>query len=840
VSLPVPSEPVPADVALWLFELRHYSDSNDVSCNSKVNVVCDSAAADRSYEVYEEEFQRLGLKKSGEENPHNCEVVQEHNTAEVSAPKDGIPGLPTQKEDYVRIHSKEEEVKNYHSVLQEYPENSNKPFLIQKEEVSVESHNKDEEIPNCHCEYLKNSVSTEDIPGLLIWKEEVCAETDRNDEDETLSCCCECLETLTQQEDISRLQQKDEGSVHSHKCDYDDVLGINISSCEEQGNGIMNTDESSTEGDNQIINRYGVTELPSHNQALTCSSILWEINPLYGRVGVGRSGKGSRKLCHSSLEQLGDIIHVGHGEEFELSSVQINEPVFANVIEERGVVCTLKTCSVCRQERVTDKCPLKFSSECGSFIEEACMETCQCGLDLNVDAHRIDSCGNQTVSSVTDVTDSEIYGKDAVWNCKLHQTELYDVNDRCVRSVSSSVSDCDIAVDCCPALQFQNPISECSRDDSRVTVSCGEKCEEVLRHLELIIQNLEVAGGDIPVDHEMVPDVDFLMLCQEAQNLAEETVQQCSVQVTSKIKKARSITLSSDLSDDVFMNSPSSEEHNVMHPLPQEVRRHHSLDINSIFDDGTKPPVPPARTKRRKEKSKTIHVTEGRIVDKTKFFATAPEYHSNDSASQLDETKLSGSEDGNENSLLDCQELLIMKRVTEHTKEKRSVKMTSHNEDKNLLSQGYQTHRFAADCDSTNVTIMSDDCSNPSISGKSSESFVPDDSMVRKPDDEGGEFLNIVLTQTRPISSTEFPPSQQVCSVSSSCDNRLQSEVETVETSFDESGILLQNRKGSTSSDIAAWKQELQHSGLCYLDDEWDADCMLQPDKVHIQFYELN
>jgi hypothetical protein len=835
VPLPVPGEPVPTDVLLWLCELRHYSDSNDVPCNSKVNVDCDSAAADGN-ELYAEAFQHLGLKKS-DEKIRKCEVVQEYrSTAEVSAPKEDIPRLLTQKAGHcVKIHSQEEEIQNYHSVGQEYRDDSTPGLLIQKEDVCVESHRKDEGTLNCHYGYPKNAISIEEISGLPIWKEEVCVDDYWKVEEETL-ICCECCKNFTPREDFPTLQQKEENNVRSHKCDCDDVSGIKVYSCVIQGNGILNTDKSSIQGDNQAVSQYQVGELPSYNNVLTCNSILWETNPLYRGVGEGRSGKGFRKLCHSMLKQLGESIHVGPVEEFGLISSQIREPPSAKVTEGRGVACALQTdCSVCGQERLSGNCPLKFHSECDSFREE----TCQCGLDLSAFTHLTDDRVNQTTSSVTDVTDFEIYGQTAVQNHKHHQTILCDVCDRLVTGIVSSASHCGNAVDCSPTPQFQNPTSQYFIADNAVTVPFGEKCEEVLQDLELIIQNLERPTGDVPADHEMVSDVDFLKLCQEAQNLAEETDQQCSVQIISKVKKPRSSTLNSDLSDDVFIDSPFSEEYNELRPLPKEVHRHHSLDINSIFDDGTKPPVPPARTKRRREKSKTICGTEGRIIDESKNSAAALECDtSSKSASQLVETELSVREAGCENSLLDCQELLIMKRVTESTKEKRSAKVTSHYEDRNLFHQGCQTHQCVSN--SMNVTVVSDDFPDPLMNGKGAESFTPGDCMIRKSGDEGTGFLNVVLTQTRPISSTEFPPSQQVHSFSSSCDIRPQSEVETVKTSCDESGILLQNRKGSTSSDITAWKQELQHSGFYYLDDEWDAECMLQPDKVHVQFCELS
>jgi hypothetical protein len=157
--------------------------------------------------------------------------------------------------------------------------------------------------------------------------------------------------------------------------------------------------------------------------------------------------------------------------------------------------------------------------------------------------------------------------------------------------------------------------------------------------------------------------------------------------------------------------------------------------------------------------------------------------------------------------------------------------VTHHDEDRNLRCQGDE--QYQPDCYATDVTIVVSHCSDSSVSGKGSESFESDDIVRRKSDNGCDEYPNIVLTPTRPISSAEFPPTEQPeHSVSCAYDDRLQTEKISVETPCAQSGILLQNRKGSTSSDITAWKQELHHSGLCYLDDEWDADCMLQPDEV--------
>jgi hypothetical protein len=800
VSLPFPSEPVPTDVALWLFELRHYNDSNDVPGNVKVNVDCDNVA-DSICELDTQGLKQLSLHESDEEKLQNChcEVQEYSSTAENPTQREDISGLLIQEEeDYVKICTKEEEVQNCHSELQE-------------------------------C--LENSPPREEIPGLLSQKEEICV-NHRKDK-ETVNYHCECPENSAPREDIPGFLHRAGGSIHSHKCDFDDVPLLKVYSGMVQENRRVNTDESNTKVDDWKVSQYQVGESPSCNWALRSNSIMWEANPLYCRVGGERTERGFRKLCHSTLEQLGNSIQIHPGEKFKLGSFQINELVSVGVTEENGVACMLKTDHlVCEHGRCSGKCPLKLHSECGSLRERTHIETCQCGADLNTGTCVIDSCVNQTTYRVTDIqkTNSEIYGQDAVQNLQLHQTFVSDTRGKHLIGPSSNNSDCDKAGHC-------SSIVESFGNDDEVTLSCDEKCKELLHDVELIIQNLDIATGDLSADNEMEPDVDFLKLCQEAQNLAEEIVQQCSVQATPKKKKTRSINLSSDLSDDVFLSSPSSEEHNVMHPLPQEVRRHHSLDINSIFDDGTKPPVPPARTKRNKERPKTIHVTEHRPIDESKGSVTAPECHTGcRSASHLDEIKLSVKEIDNENSSLECQELLIMKRVTESTKEKRSGKVASRYEDRNLCCQGYQACHVP-DSNPMNVAVVSDDCSDPLVSGKDSKFSMPDDTVIRKLGDECEEYLNIILTQTRPISSTEFPPSeQQVHNVSSSCDERLQSEAESVETSCDESGILLQNRKGSTSSDITAWKQELQHSGLCYLDDEWDADCMLQPDKVHIQY----
>jgi hypothetical protein len=850
VPLPAHSEPVPIDVAVWLFELRHYSDSNDVPCDSRGNLDYDSTA-NSSCELDTEETQEPSLQKC-DEIKQNCQSeVQEYpSNSENSSPKEDIPGLLIQEEDCVKIHS-QEEAKNCHCDIQEHPGEDNPGLLIQKKEVSVDSTSKKEEVTlNCCCQCLENSAPREGTPGLLIQKEEVSVESTGKNEEVTLNCCCYCLENSAPREDtpglliqkeeifvenlgkgkdiqkchcecsdnvasiedIPGLQQTQWVNIRSHKCDCGDLSSFKIYSCIVQGNGIVNTDE-----DNQKEYEQQVSEPPSSSQALKYNSILWEANPLYCGVGVEGNGGVFRKLCHNASE-LGSSIHVGSGEESGLGSSETSEPVTTSFTDDCGVVKT--GCSVHQHGTFSSKFGSEVRSNCFSLGEEACTETCRYGTDLSADIRQIDSCVSGTTSSVTNV--NKITAKDYRWEatqnvqfCHSVESDIHDL----VTGVSNTGSNCDKAFDC-------HPTSEYLEDSDGQLVSCVEKYKEVLHHLELTIQNLVVATGDISDDREMEPDADFLKLCQEAQNLAEEASQQCSAEINSKRIEARSITLSSDLSDDVFTSSPSSD--NVMHPLPPKVHRRYNLDINSIFDDGSKPPVPPARKKRNKETSKTLHITEEEIVDETKVFDAASDTCLQ-RASHSDATELSVKDTDNENSLLDCQELLIIERVAESTKEKRNVKVASHYEDRNLYSLGCDAHQCVPDCDSMNVAIVSGIHSQPSLNDRDSESFVPDDIVIRKPD-ECDEYLNIVLTRTRPISSTEFPPSEQ--QIHNTCENKLSSESVSVGTICAESGILLQNRKGSTSSDIAVWKQELQHSGLYYLDDEWDADCMLQPDQV--------
>jgi hypothetical protein len=816
VPLPAHSEAVPIDVAVWLFELRHHSDSNDVPCDSRANLDCDSTD-NGSYELDTEELQEHSFQKCDEEIKQNCQFeVQEYpSNSENSTPKEDIPRLLIQEEGYVKI---------CHCDIQEHPESSfldedNPELLIQKKEVSVENTGKNEEVTlNCCCQCLENSTPREDTPGLLIQKEEVYVENLRKGED-IQNCHCECSDNVTSIEDIPGLQQTQWVSIQSHKCDCGDVSSFKNYSCIVQENGIVNIDE-----DNQKEYEHQVSESPSSSQALKYNSILWEANPLYCGVGVEGNGRVFRKLCHNASEQLGSSIHVGSGEESEFGSSEASEPVITSFIDDCEVDCILKTgCSVREHGSFSRKFASKFCSKCFSLVEEAYAETCECGTDLSADSLQIDTCVSGITSSVTDVNkiNAENYTWDTTQNVQFYHNVECDIFDDLVTGISNTGSNCDKAVNC-------HPTSKYLGDGDGQLVSCVEKYKEVLHHLELTIQNLVFATDDISDDREMEPDADFLKLCQEAQNLAEEASQQCSAQINSKRIKARSITLSSDLSDDVFTSPPSSD--NMMHPLSPEVHRRYSLDINSIFDDGSKPPVPPARKKKNKETSKTLHVTDEEIVDGTKVSDTASDTCL-ESASHSDETELSVKEINKENSL-DCQDLLIMERVTESTKEKRNVKVASHYEDRNLYSRDCHVHQWVADCDSTNVAVVSDICSHPSLNDRNSESFVPDDIVIRKPE-ECDEYLNIVLTQTRPISSTEFPPSeQQVQSALYACEDRLPSESVSVETICAENGILSQNRKGSTSSDIAVWKQELQCSGVSYLDDEWDADCMLQPDKV--------
>jgi hypothetical protein len=790
---------------------------------------CDSEC-DSSCDLDAEGLNKLGLQENDEDRKEkcHCEVQEYPNATANSTLTEHIPGLLIQNEECVNIHNKVGKDQNCHSDVQEYPESSElreavPELLNQKKELSVENQGGDEETLTCCCQCLDNSTAEEDVPGLLIWKKDICVENHEKGE-EAISYHCECPKQPTVKQDIPGLQQSEGGSIQADRCVCHDASSLTVYNCLVQETGIVNTAEGRAQRENQKVNDYQVGgESPNSNQALDCHSILWEANPLYCGVVVEGSERGFRKLCHSASEHLGSSVHVGSGEESELSSCQINESIFTSVIEEHGVDSVLKTgCLLCEQGRFSGTCPLKLCSKCPSWGEKTWMQTFQCGADLNTDTHIIGSIDNEAPSCVTDLQKAEISGQSSGETCRSDPTLMLNTDDQLITGISNSDSDSDKAVD-------YYPTSEYFGDGSEVTASCGEKCDKVLHDLDLLMQSLVVATGDVSGDEEIEPDFDFLKLCHEAHNLAEETIQQCSVPipVNSKMKKARSITLSSDLSDDVFINCSFSEEHSVIRPSPQEVRRHHSWDINSIFDDGTKAPVPPARLKKNKEKSKAIHVSEHKVTDETTCSGGVPQ------CERVSQSELLVRDADDEKNLLEFQELLIMKRVTESTKEKRHAKFTNHNEDRNLCCQGYEGYQCVPDCYATDVTIVVSHCSDSSVSDKGSESFEVDDILFRKPDSAHDEYLNIVLTQTRPISSAEFPPSEQPeHSVSRAYDDRLQTEEVSVETSCAESGTLLQNRKGSTSSDITAWKQELQHSGLCYLDDEWDADCMLQPDKV--------
>jgi len=824
VSLPVRSEPVPIDVALWLFELRHYGDSNEVLCSSKVVSDCDGKC-DSSCDLGAEELNKPGPQESGEDRKEKCccEVQEYPDTTANSTLTEHIPGLLIQNEECLNIHNKVGEDQDCPSDVQEYPESSepreaSPEFLSQKKEILVENQSGDE-TPSCCCQCIDSYSAKEDVSGLLVWREGDYIENCEKGE-EAINCNCECPKQPTVKQDFPGLQQREGGSIETDICD--DASSLTVHNCAVQETGIVNTAEGSIPRENQNVNECEVGgESTNSNRALKCHSILWEANPLYCGVDVEGSERGCRKLCHSTSEHSGNSIHVGSGEESELSSCQINESIFTSVIEEHGVDSVLKTgCLLSEQGRFTSKCPLKLHSKCGSLGAETCMQTFWCGADLNT-VHLIGS--NEAPSCIKDLQKAEISGHSSGETFLSDPTLVSNNDDDLITGINNSDTDSDKAVGYYPTLEhFGN--------GSEVIASCGEECDKVLCDLEHLMQSLMVAAGNISGDEEIEPDFDFLNLCNEAQNLAEETIQQYSVTVTTKMKKARSITLSSDLSDDVFINCSSSEEHIVKHPLPQEVRRHHSWDINSIFDDGTRLPVPPVRLKKKKEKSGGIHVSEHKITDEMTGSGSVPKC---ESVNQSNETKLLGRDADDDENLLECQELLIMKRVTESTKEKRNAKGMHHDEDRNLCCQGDEQYQHVPHCYATDVAIVVSHCSDSSESGKGSESFESDDIVLRKSDNGCDEYPNIVLTPTRPISSAEFPPSEQPeHSVSCPYDDRLQTEKISVETSCAQSGMLLQNRKGSTSSDITAWKQELQHSGLCYLDDEWDADCMLQPDEV--------
>jgi hypothetical protein len=847
VSLPVRTEPVPIDVALWLFELRHFGDCNEVLCNSKVISDCDSKH-DSSCDFGAEELNKLGHQESEEDGKEQCccEVQEYPNTAANYALKEHIPGQQIQYEECLNIHSEFGEDQNC-PYVQEYPESSESgeagpELLNQKKDIPVENQSGDEENATCSCQCFDNSTA-QDVSGLLDWRvgdcvgscgkgEQAvncdwrvgdCVDSCGKDE-QAVNCHCECPEQPAVIQDISGLQQREGGSIQTDRCDCDDASSLTVHNYSVSETGMVNAAKGSITRESQNVKEYEVSgESTNSNQALKCHSILWEANPLYCGVDVEGSERGFRKLCHTTSEHSDSSIHVGSGEETELSSCQINESIFRSVIEEHRVDSVLQTgCLLSKCGRFTSKCHLELHRKCGSLEEKPCVHTFWCGADLNTDVHLVGS--NEAPSWITDLQEAEISGHSSGETFLSDPTLVSNDDDHLITGVNNSDSDSDTAV-------HYYPTSEYFGNGSEVTASCDEKCDRLLGDLELLQQSLMVATDNISGDEEVEPDTDFLKLCYEAQNLAEETIQQYSVTVTTKMKKARSITLSSELSDDVFFNCSSSEERSVMHPLPHEVRRHHSWDVNCIFDDGTTIPVPPARLKKNKDKSRAINASEQKITDEMTGFGGVPKC---EGVNQSDETKVLGRETDVGN-LVECQELLIMKRVTECTKEKRNARLMHHNEGRNLCSQGDEQYQCVPDCCAcaTDISIVVSHCSDSSVNGKGLESFESDDVVLRKSDNECDEYPDIVLTRTRPISSAEFPPSEQPGhGVSSAYDDRLQTENISVETSRAQSGILLQNRKGSTSSDITAWKQELQHSGPCYLDDEWDADCMLQPDEV--------
>ncbi|PSN53251.1 hypothetical protein C0J52_04920 [Blattella germanica] len=545
------------------------------------------------------------------------------------------------------------------------------------------------------------------------------------------------------------------------------------------------------------VTNYG-DELARQTQR-TVAGILWEANPLYSNVGDERgegSGRGFRKLCHSSIEELGNTLSLGPGEQTsececpnnQLKQDSLNADLNEQTNYEGESVCVSSaTIRLSVKFTPSDKRVTKQERETGA---ETITATTNSNND-NVTSVN-DSCNSETVCEQNpEIQISKL--KSNFTEATNFENPLYDAFETESKQCPIDDSDYENVGNICTKSSIDDTIKISAK------MSYDEQCEEVLHDLELVIQSLEIENN-ISEDFTIEPDNEFLELCQEADCLAEESIQQCPP-VIPKVKKSRSFTMSSDISDEVFVNSPSTEESITMFPTVTEIQRRHSLDINTIFDDGTTPPVPPVRKKRNKDRYKTAHDIQCSTSETSEKSVNKPsdlESETNDNSANeakestegiknevvkseietegnVDESSVNkDSTDGisDPNNLLnfenETQELIIIKRVTDMTKEKRSAKVASQYEDANACCQCQ-----AGECDlscSLNSQIPIPKTPSPSPSSGERSSAILDSPKV---DDENRQELGITLTPLRPIYSSEFPPPSVVIN---ECTEMLQSD----------------------------------------------------------------
>ncbi|XP_063219032.1 uncharacterized protein LOC134529162 isoform X2 [Bacillus rossius redtenbacheri] len=378
-------------------------------------------------------------------------------------------------------------------------------------------------------------------------------------------------------------------------------------------------------------------------------------------------------------------------------------------------------------------------------------------------------------------------------------------------------------------------------------------CEDLVKHFQDIVFTLEIMDGitQCEIISVSVEDSDLNSIFDEVENLADEVLGECNIQ--SKIvkglplKKSHIVSCtSSDLSDDVFFTSVGSEYADSEcngDPEPHTSGSEQRRDINSIFDNGVMPPVRPER-KKLKVKLRNKHSTNENISNRNQQLNSSSKMDCEDDVSNISTSPLPSQE---YISVNDSKDLLLLQKVSLSSKEKRSLHSLSFYEDADtccggssevhtcnivsLTSGSLRDENFAI-CDGvcrlstsampvelqfgstdTNVLLQSkpellnEECSLPN---DLNESFC--------------ELLNVYVPQVKSISSCQFPP-EDIDEVPLSKESVIKIPGDSDECDAPTDGLfsldsLGRTRKGSGSSDIAAWKQELQKSVLSWFDDE--------------------
>ncbi|KAJ8886237.1 hypothetical protein PR048_012446, partial [Dryococelus australis] len=424
--------------------------------------------------------------------------------------------------------------------------------------------------------------------------------------------------------------------------------------------------------------------------------------------------------------------------------------------------------------------------------------------------------------------------------------DVSGVTNNCVKTESSFNSVCNVGIKLSNKPIVDNVLSQ--------------NCEVILKHFQDIVVGLESMDGichlkEISTSQE---DSDINSIFVEVENLADEVLEEFDSQ--SKIakelppKKSHVVSCtSSDLSDDVFLNSAGSEytdsESNFA-PEPTTPCSTRQLDINSIFDNGIMPPVRPERKKLKVKLRKTQHADE-KCANRSQC-----EIDQNNSKLHSDENILSVNASSSpvtaeQFSIHNSEDLLLLQKVSLSSKEKRSLQTLSLYEDADNCCGGNGEGHMC------NIVPLSPACGrnenlevgyefcpfqNLDFPDKlwlgSNDTDMFDQLKPELSSDECCsthfenkdfcELLNVCVPQVKSISSSQFPREDtddiraEILSALHPV-NKIpgnQGEDDVPEEGYFSVDSRGRSRKGSGSSDIAAWKLELQKSVLSWFDDE--------------------